>query len=218
MIVELGALEWQRSDDGDTRTTDFAIGSAVVRTGITEHAEVELGWSPFVRQTSLTRTTRQTEARSSTGDVEIAIKQALGAPEGPAAIRAFVTIPTSDVMHRAAIGGGVMLPLEFELTPKLTLAMTPEIDLLPDEAQAGRHARYGGVVGLDLKLADAVGIGADFASFRDDDPDARTTARTLGAALAWQVADDTQLDVGGLVGIDSLDPSIGFYFGIARRF
>jgi hypothetical protein len=94
----------------------------------------------------------------------------------------------------------------------------PEIDEAVNRSGKGRHLAYGGAAGLGLPLGPTVGVEADFAAFRDQDPQGHGTSATAGASLAWQAGKQTQIDVGGTAGVNANSVDRTLYLGIARRF
>ena len=219
VVVELGVVNWERSRDSDSRSDRFTFGETALRTGVTDHLEVELDWTAFATERVRTLSTGNVERSSGVGDATLALKQAIGKPDGPAAVRVAVTVPIDDGPASGQDwSASAMLPLEFDIGKGVKLALTPEVDHAANSERAGHHIAYGSVAGLEFDLASKLSASADIAVFRDDDPDARHTDKTVGLAVAWQPVDDLQLDVGGIAGIDETTPAIGVYFGVAKRF
>ena len=218
-MVEFGIANWERSQDGDTRSDLFRLGETAVRTGISDHMEVELGWTAFATERVRDLASGNVDRSSGVGDVTVALKHALGPPDGPAAVRVAVTLPVgSGPDVDGDWSASAMLPLEFDLGKSVKLALTPEVDHAANSERSGHHIAYGSVIGLEYDLTPKLAISADVAVFRNEDPDARHTDKTLGLAVAWQPIEDLQFDVGGVAGIDETAPAVGLYVGVAKRF
>ena len=219
VVMELGILDWERSQDRDSRSDLFSLGEATLRTGLTDHLEVELDWTAFATERVRDLATDAVSRSSGVGDVTVALKQALGKPDGPVALRLAVTVPVdSGPASGPDWSTSAMLPLQFDLTKGVQIALTPEVDYAPNGNRSGHHATYGSVIGVSFDLAPKLSADLDFKLMRDDDPDGPHTDRTIGFALAWQPAEDVQFDVGGIAGVGETDPTIGLYLGVAKRF
>ncbi len=218
LVLEVGALDWARSRDGGDRTDRLVAGDALVRFGVTDHAEVQVGWKSFERDLMTDATGVRTRT-SGTGDVALAVKQALGAPDGPVAIKAIVTLPvgTGPQSSRVATFTG-LLPIQFDLARGIQFALTPQVAAAANADGSGRHLAYGSAIGIAFKLSDKLNLATDFAAMRDDDPGETRTRLTAGSSLAWLVGQATQLDIGTVVALDAPDPDVEVYFGISRRF
>jgi hypothetical protein len=97
-------------------------------------------------------------------------------------------------------------------------ALTPEADAEVNASGRGRHATYGGAVGIGHGLTPTLSASVDFAAFQHDEPQGPFSTRTAGASIAWMAARHLQLDVGTLVGLDDHSPSAQAYLGVAARF
>jgi hypothetical protein len=135
------------------------------------------------------------------------------------ALQAFVTLPTGKMPVGAGDwGAGIRLPVQLPLSEKLQLGLTPEVDAKVNSSGSGRHTAYGGAASLGYALTPALSISTDLSVFRDDDPTGATTIAVSGLSLAWQVTENTQLDISGGAGLNNNSPDIQLQFGIARLF
>ena len=207
------------TSDAAARTDDFSFGDVLVRTGIADHAEVQVGWTAYGHETVLDRATRSRSHADGVGDVTLAVQRAFGGTDGPIAARAFITLPTgTGPLASGDWGGGVMIPLSIELSKSLEFDLTPEVDAAVDASGSGRHLAYGSAIGLGVKLSERLSLAVDATAFRDDDPDDAATKLTAGASLAQMIGKVTQVDVGTVVDFTTSDPGVEVYFGVARKF
>jgi hypothetical protein len=220
--VETALVDWTLERDGQSRTDTVLIGDTLVRVGLTDAIEAQIGWTPYGHVRARDRTTGAIDRTGRAGDVTLGFKASLMNPAGDGtsiAIDPFVTLPVGRVPVGAGDwGAGVRLPIGLSLNDALSLSLTPEIDAAVDEDGNGRHAAYGSAAGINLKFSEKLGGSAELAAFRDDDPSGHST-QTFGAlSLGWQPIDDLQLDIGATAGLNTKSPDVELYAGVSRRF
>lgn len=219
VVAEIGLGDWTHDRNADQSKDMVSLGNILLRTGISQTAEVQLGWTAFGSQIQRDRFSGARTHESGVGDVTLAVQQDLGKVGGPAAVRAFVTLPTgSGPLAAGDWGAGAMLPLAFNLTSRLELDLTPEIDAAVNSSGNGRHLAYGSVIGLGLDLHHHLSLAVDAAFFRDQDPSGHNSRETGGVSLAWMAGRNLQLDVGTIFGLNADSTDVEAYFGLVRRF
>lgn len=77
--VESGIADWSLSKSNGERDTSLVIGETALKYGLSDHSDIELDVSPFVRATSRSADAR--EAASGFGDLRLIYKQELIASE-----------------------------------------------------------------------------------------------------------------------------------------
>jgi len=222
VMIETGLVDWSREGDEEERADTLSIDETLVRVGVTENAEVQLGWSPFAHRHSLNRATGEVENADRTGDAMIGAKLNLSHPDGSgfsAAVQGNVLLPVG----RAPIGAGdwgmnALAALGWELPGGIGLGLTPEIDASVNASGHGRHVTWGGTAGIDFELAPALSASMEVQALRDDDPDGHATQVYGGVALAWQAGKNCQLDLGMDTGMSRASEDIALHMGISRRF
>lgn len=219
VMVETGVVDWTHDRNTQHTNDTVSLADILVRTGIGETAEIQLGWQAYGFAHERDRASGVVSHSQGTDDVTLALQKGLAKPNGPVAIRAFVTLPTGGATLGAGDwGAGAMLPMAFDLSDTVELDLTPEVDAAVDTDGNGRHLAYGSVVGLGFSLSDHLSIALDAALFRDDDPTGHITTATAGASLAWMLGKNTQFDMGAIVGLNRNTPDSEAYFGVVRRF
>ena len=218
-MVETAAVGWSVSADPDQRTDSVTFASSVLRAGLTQRLEAQIGWTPYGVVRNRDRTTGLLTRQGGTGDVSLGLIYGLAGANGPLAIQAAITLPTGS----SALGAGdwsaqLRLPAVVSLGSGVQLAITPEVDAAANDSGKGRHLSYGGATGVGIPLTEKLGLGLDVSVFRNDEPTGAVTLASAGASLAWQMSANTQLDVGGTAGLNANSPNVGVYFGIAHRF
>jgi hypothetical protein len=219
--LELGLADWTRDRVGGARTDDWLLGDFLVRYGLDDRTELQLGATLFDEARVRDIPGHEVSNSSGPGDFTIALRRSLLHPDGAgvsAAIQPFLTLPTgSHAIGAGDASAGLLVPVSVDLGAGLVLGLTPEIDAAVDIDRHGQHLAYGGVAGLDLALG-PVDLTMEAAAMRDDDPLEHATQSQAGLSVAWQAARSLQLDAGANLGLNRRTPDSEFYVGIARRF
>lgn len=219
--VEIGLANWSRDAvGGGEKATDLLLGDMLVRRGIADHAEVQIGWTSFGRHVE--SGAPGTSSRNGVGDVFLALRRNLKNPDGggtSVAIMVQGTIPTGG----AAIGAGdwsagLEVPMSFELNEHLSFELMPSIETAVDEDRSGRHLAYANVVGLTDKLTDRLSATLEYQLERDRDPSGHQALHVAGLSMALQPAKDLQLDIGFNAGLNHAATDVEIYAGLSRRF
>lgn len=220
--VETAIADWTRDDQPDQRTDTVLIGDTLVRVGLTEAIEAQLGWTPYGHVRMRDKTTRIVEQAGRVGDVTMGIKANALHPDGKGlsiAIQPFVTVPVGRAPVGAGDwGSGVAVPVTYDLSDTVNLATTSEIDAAVNGDGDGRHLAYSEVLGLGIKLTRQLTGSLEVEALRDADPAGKTTQAFASASLAWMAKDDMQVDLGAVAGLNRAAPDVELYAGISRRF
>ncbi|WP_169799512.1 transporter [Novosphingobium lentum] len=217
VMAEVGLAGIQHSSDGGASSDVLTAADLALRVGIAQSAELELGVTGFVRDRE-TDASGQRSTTSGVGDSFVAIRRGLAGPNGPVAIQVYATLPTGKAGVGAGDwGAGVLLPMQFDIGHGFSLALTPEVDAAVNSSGNGRHLAYGSAGGLSHPLTKALTLTGELAAFRDNDPGGHATQVTAAGSLAWQVADDWQLDLEGDAGLNHNTPDYAIMIGVARR-
>lgn len=218
--VETALADWTLDKQGGDRTDTVLIGDTQVRIGLSNTIEAQIGWTPLgiVRERSAGLVDRATRA----GDVTLGLKANLANPDGSklsVAIQPFVTLPAGRRPVGAGDwGAGLVIPVSYDLSDKVSIEIVPEIDAAVDEDGRGRHFAYSGVAGIGFALDDKVNLEIEGEAIRDEDPSGSTTRFLASASFAWMARKDLQFDVGAVGGLNRNAPDIELYAGIAKRF
>jgi hypothetical protein len=220
IALELGLLDWTHDGDGADETDELATGDVLLRYGVTDSLEVQLGWTAYTHVR--TRSGIVADSTDGVGDLLVAARQNLLHPDGSGfsiALMPFATLPTgSDGIGADDWGGGLIVPMSYELAGGFSLGFTAEADAAVDEDGEGRHFAYSGIIGLDIPLTDALGATIELSAGRDEDPSGHSTELLAGLSAGWMPNDDLQLDVGANVGLNEEAADVQLYVGIAKRF
>lgn len=218
--VEVGLVDWTLDRQPGSRTDTFVLGDTLVRYGLSQTLELQLGWTAFgsVRQRdggSVSRT-------SGTGDVRIALRRNLLHPDGSGlsiAIMPYAGLPTGgDAIGAGTWRAGMLLPVTYQLPHGFQLDFTGRIEAEPNQSRHGRHLAYGGVVGVDVPVAKAVTGTFELSVQRPLDRAGDATPVVGAFSLAWMARKSLQLDVGANKGVAGGAADWEVYGGIAQRF
>ena len=219
VMAELGVAAWDHSSDSSSTEDDLTYGDLLVRVGLDQLTEIEVGVTGYNTLRSLDRGSGAIARGQGIGDTMIALRRSLSGPDGPIAVHGFVTLPTgAKAVSAGDWGAGVLVPMGFKLGHGFELSLTPEADAAVNASGAGRHLRWGGVAGLSHALGSNVNLEGEVGTWRDNDPAGHTTDARAALSLAWQAGKDWQLDLEGDAGLTAAAPGHSLLVGLARRF
>lgn len=218
--VETSLADWTLDRQPGDRTDTVLIGDTLVRIGLTDNIEAQIGWTPvgFVRERSGGAIDRATRA----GDVSLGLKANLADPDGSGlsiAVQPFATLPTGrQPIGAGDWGAGVVVPLTYDVSKAVNVQFVPEVDAAVNTGGRGRHFAASATLGLGVQLSNKVTVEVEGQALRDNDPLGRTTQERAALSLAYKVNDDLQLDIGGIAGLNRDAPDVELLAGVARRF
>lgn len=220
--VETGLADWTRDDTSDLREDTVVYADTLVRIGITDILEAEIGLTPFGDVRTRDKLNGAVTREGGVGDLFLGAKLNLRNPDGSGfsvAALPFVTVPTGG----SAIGAGdwaagFLLPMSLDIGHSFSLQLTPEIDAAVDGDRIGRHLAYSAIIGLGIPLSETVSGTLEVQGIQDDDSGSRTTKAFASASVAWLPRPDLQLDFGGIAGLNRDSPDVELYVGVSRRF
>lgn len=220
--VETALGDWIRDDQPDARSDTVLIGDSMVRLGLTDRIEAQLGWTPYGHVRERDKRPGVTTHAAGVGDLSVGFKENVRNPDGSGvsiAVQPFATLPVGG----GAIGAGdwaagVLVPVTIALNDTLGFATTTELDAAVDADRHGRHAAYSEVIGLNIKLTKRLEGAIEAQVLRDEDPAGAVTRAVASASLGFMANDATQFDTGIVVGLNRAAPALELYLGVSRRF
>ena len=220
--VEVGLVDWTLDRQPDARTDTILGGDFDVRVGLTDSLEARVGWTPYGHVRTRDRATGDVQRQSSIGDVTVGLKQNLIQPDGDGfsvALLPYATLPVGrQPVGAGDWGGGLLVPISYEVTKGVKLELTPEIDAAVDQDSDGRHTQYGSAIGISDDLTENLTVTGELQALHDRDPSGHETQELAGLSLAWTPQKQTQLDVGSNVGLNHASPDVELYVGVSRKF
>ncbi|RYD89580.1 MAG: transporter [Sphingomonadales bacterium] len=222
VAVELGGVDWTLERDATQRTDTLIAGDLLVRMGLTDTLEAQIGWTAFGHVRTRDKISGAVSRSSGTGDVSVALRQNLANPDGSGfsvAVMPYASLPTGGATIGAGDwSAGLVVPISFALSDTISIGLTPGVEAATDGDGRGRHAAYGSVIGLSASLTETLGAALEFQATRDEDPSGHSTEALASLSFAWAPQDGLQFDVGAVAGLNDASADLEVYVGIARRF
>lgn len=219
VVVEVGLTDWTLENNADERTDTLLFGDIAVRIGLDDQTEAQVSWTPYGHVRVRDKATGLVTRSGGIGDITLGLRRSLSGPNGAIAVQPYVTLPVGGAANGAGDwGAGIIVPIGFDLGHDVQLSLSPQVEATVNASRSGRHLSYGSVIGLSAPLGKGLSGAIEFQATRDDEPSGKTTQALASASLAWLVGENTQLDIGGVAGLNSDSPTAELYVGIARRF
>lgn len=210
VAVETALSDWERDDGTDT----VLFGDTLLRVGLTDRAEAQIGWTPL----GIARDRSDGNRTARTGDLTLGARIALRNPDGSGfsyGLQPSVTVPVGrSPIGDAGWSAGLIAPVSYDLKDGLNLQFSPEIIWAADDVGSGHHIVPTATIGVEVAIVDAIDVTAEGQWLRDDG----ATETRAALAVAWQVSPDFVVDMGGVAGLNRATPSVRIYSGISRRF
>lgn len=212
--TESAAIAWSRTRSAGSQTTAYSLGPSVVKYGLDDRSDLQLGITPYVRIES------EGGSISGFGDVIVRYKYRVtsGDSNVQIALIPFVKIPTAKTgIGNRRVEGGVAIPISFALAGQVTATLGPEIDVLADEDGHGRHAAIVNLVNLSTTVAPRLTLAGELWSNLNFDPAGSIKQASADAALAYALSTEAQLDAGANLGLTRDTPDVELYIGFSLR-
>lgn len=220
--VELSLADWTRDKAGPVRADDVLLGDVLLRVGVSDAAEIRIGWSSYGHQTVHDRVAGTRLADSGTGDLTLGVKYSLMSPDGSGTsvgILPSVTVPTgTGPLQSGDWSASVQVPVSFDIGAGVSFGLTPELAAAVDGDGDGRHAAFALTGGFGFSPIDNLAVAIEAQVARDDDPAGASTASVAGIALGYQTSVNSQIDVGSQFGLNANAADVQLYVGVTRRF
>jgi Putative MetA-pathway of phenol degradation len=220
--IESDFLTYTHDVSASQTTRSYAIGTPVLKAGLTDWADLEAAFSLYDDVRTTDRDSGRATAARGFGDLQLGSKINLFGNDGgdqALALLPFVKLPTAG----RGVGNGAFeytlsIPYSRNLPDDWSLTLEPVFGLFKNQENSGYHADAEGVVNLSHALLFEQLTGSlEFALQTSGDRNERTFY-TLDPALAWLLTPDLQLDLGVFIGLDAAAPDYNPYFGISYRY
>lgn len=212
--LESSFADWTRIEAEGTMTDIWQGGGSVLKFGLTDHSDLQLGFTPYVDIDS------GPTHLSGVGDVTVRYKHRLTNDDAKLQVAAipFIKLPTAK--HGIGNGkaeGGLAVPVSTALG-KATLTIGPEVDLLTDSDGDGRHFQLVNLANIAGTIAPRMTLAGELWTATNFDPAHTGTQLSADAAMAYLVNDNFQLDAGANLGLNRNTPDVEIYAGFSIRF
>jgi len=215
-------VTYDRSNGVNTTTT--LVTNPTVKLGLTNTLDAELNLSPYEIVTARDRATGQKSRASGPGDLFVRMKWNLLGDDGgnlAFALVPYVKLPTAESpIGNGAVEEGIITPVSINLPLNWQLVIDPELDVLRNAADSGRHANASGLLSFSRPVSKTVTLSVEGWADENFDPQGHVTQVSADFGAAWIPAahPNFQLDGGVNFGLNSQTPAAQIYFGLSRRF
>ncbi len=209
---------------GGQTTVTWLATNPTIKLGLTDTLDGEINLAPLVSVRTRDRSTGQVSRVSGVGDLSLRLKWSLlGESGGPVAVglSPYVKLPTARVgVGNGAVEGGLIAPVNLNLPAGWSLVIDPEVDVLKNAANDGRHLNASGLLSLSRGVSKTLTLSAELWTDRDFGPGATRTqvSADLGAAFIPVQASNWQWDGGVNFGLNRQTPAAQVYLGLSHRF
>ena len=217
--LEVSGVDWAHTRDLGVRADSTSIGQTLVKLGLSDHSDIEVGFTPYVRVTSSGGGTHA--GASGIGDAVVRYKHRLTGPDAAVQIGLlpFVKLPTaSHDIGNGKVEGGIALPANFAGPAGITVTIGPEVDALSDADGHGYHAALTNLVNLSFAPSDKVALSAELWNNLNFAPHGTVRQWSADVSAAFLPTKRIQLDAGANFGLSRATPDIELYAGASILF
>ena len=212
--LESTAVGWSRLESAGSETETLMIGSSLVKYGLGDRSDLQLGITPYARALS------EGSAVAGFGDITVRFKHRFTGAAAPVqvAMIPFVKLPTAKRgIGNREVEGGLAIPISFALAGPVTATLGPELDVLADSVGGGRHLAIVNLLNLSRQVASRLTLVGELWTSLNLDPAGTVTQASADAALAYSVTSNAQLDFGANLGLTRETADVEVYVGISLR-
>ncbi len=221
--IESDLANVMQSRDHGATTTTWQFADPELRVGLTSSLEFDLLTAGLMSdRTADNRTGRITDKDVGTGAVTLQARyNVFGNDEGKAtlALAPFIALPSGDPhFGNQRIIGGVLAPLSLKLPNDFTLELQSEVQAMRS-GTGPAFASFTNVANLSHPVPGVDGLTASVELTSVVNADRATpNTDTFETAIAYLVTPDTQLDLGGFLGLNRAAPDLQVAGGVSHRF
>ena len=217
---ETDLVNYLHSKLGGVSTRTYVALDPTLKVGLTRRVDLELQFNGYTNTRVLDSGATVSRADGA-GDLVVRSKVNLFGNDGGAAAMAlipFVKLPTAArALGNNQIEGGLIMPIALTLPAGFALVVVPEIDVLKNNNDRGKHVNVTGVVDLGYSINKRLTVFGELYSAAG--ADAHTPpVYTADAAVAYLLTNSIQLDAGANFGLNRNAPNLQIYTGISQRF
>lgn len=220
--LELSLFDISHDKAGsDVSTRAIALAPFLLKVGVLENVDLQLGLDPFTNVRQRDRSTAATDRFDGFGDTVVRVKWNLWGNDGgrtAGAVMPFIKIPTAtDGLGNDEVEGGVIFPVAVDLAEHWSLGAMAEWDLVFDEQEDDHRSDLVHTAVLGRDLGDRAGLYLEYAgAARLDGGEDYRASINFGGTCALN--GNTQLDAGVRLGVTPAAEDVGVFVGMTLRF
>ncbi len=213
--LESSFFSFSRDDFERTRTETWGVGESNVKYGIADNMDLQLVFTPYVRETTETGGVKTTAEDAS--DLTIRLKYNVwGNDDGATAfgLMPVVKIPTQTEVSNGRWEGGLIAPFSWRAGERWGVGLQGQIDRVydPDDNDMDWEFSHTAVVGFDL--TDSFGIYLEYLGIAGDRP----YDSFFSGGVTYGLSEWIQLDAGTLIGLNDEAEDVTLFTGISWKF
>jgi hypothetical protein len=220
--IEIGAAQFTRerrtADRADPTRETLGFASLSVRLGLGSRMELQVVHDGRIRIEERDRTTGDRTRVAGLGDVTLRFKtNLLGNDEGRLGVGAmpYVKLPTAaQGIGNDELEGGLLLPLEYELSGEWSVGMVTELVVVRNAADTGYRSSWLTAATVN-RLVGA--RGEVFAEVAAEVGEGRP-ALSFNTGVAYAISEDLQLDFGANFGLTRAADDLTVFAGFSWRY
>lgn len=221
--LEMSFIEYSRDrwNDAGATVEGIAVAPLLLRVGVLDSVDVELGVNPWGREREKDRATGDQSTAEGFGDTIVRVKWNLCGNDGEGVafgLLPFIKLPTADDdVGNGKVEGGLILPLAFNLPWDFEVGTMAEFDVLRSAADERYVVDFVHSVTVGHAVVEPVSAYLEYAGFANlnHDEDYRGFVDT---GLLWTVTKDVQLDAGVRIGVTKAAEDFAVFAGISLRY
>jgi hypothetical protein len=220
---EADAINWTYSRSGGVRSNEYLLPNPTFKLGLTNTVDFEVNIAPVDRLAI--RGGGANRNLVGVSDLILRSKFNVVGPEGgdfQATLLPFVKVPTAKPgIGNKAVEGGLIVPVLFALPHDITLVFDPEVDVLRNAQNTGRHVNFQTLANFSRPLSETVFVYAELWGAYEDEPSGAIRQASVDLALSyapWSDLPNLQFDIGANIGLTNQTPKLQAYLGVSQRF
>lgn len=206
--------------DGVTTDTWFAT-NPTLKFGLTPDLDVEANLSPL----EVVRTHDKFgggHTIAGLGDLYLRMKYEFVNTTGGGlqlAVIPYVKAPTARPgIGDGAVEGGAIVPINVKISDLLSITFDPEVDILKNAQDDGRHANMAQVASLAFSLTQSFSLYGELWGDWSFDPSGEVQQYSADVAASYIIGKYLQLDGGLNFGLNHATPGVQAYVGVSQKF
>lgn len=205
-------------DYSGDRVNGFAIGSSLLKVGLANFLDFQLGIDPYIHNRTFSQATDTTAATDGFGDITLRMKFALLGNDGgkfALGVMPLVTIPSKkgDATGADHYSAAVIVPFSVELPRGWGLGAQTQVSVVHNELTNGFHPEFINTVVLGYDITDALGAYLEFysqVSREKGTPWVGTVDTGMTYAITGDIIVDAGINMGVTRSADDYNPFVGF--------
>ncbi len=213
--LESSFFAWSKDDSGGTRTEVWSIAESNLKYGLSDQADLQLVWTPYLHET--TKSAAGNTSVRDASDLVFRLKYNIWGNDGGKtafALMPVVKAPTSSRLGNDKWEGGIVTPFAWRAGEKWNLGAQLEIQRFydGDNLEWDWEVSHTTVIGLDL--TDRFGVYLEYLGVSSDDG----YGAHFSSGITYGLNDVAQLDAGTLVGLNKDAEDLTVFSGISWKF